>query len=506
METAGVVLVLSMCLVGAVIAYAADLLGRQLGKKRLSLFGLRPKHTAALLTTVAGGLIPIVTIAVLSASVKDVRVMLQEGSRAASERDKKVLELQAAQKDLGVTRDQIAGLTKTRAELEGSVTTLRAQNTNLENQRNKAIGSLRQTQSSLSQSRRIADVLKRSSAVLKGQVGTYRREVSGLQNTKQRLETDLKSVNDRLKSTNAELNLIQSKEYALQAQLSDLDRRIKGLLSDKTRLESASDEFLRQIEDLQRQKQRVEESIAEVGRQRAQLMEDIDSLNSLRSQLIESLGAVRTQPMTYARGEELFRIVVPAGASESIVRSAMTSLLRSARIDAKARGAAASDNYAEVSLIPIETKDGRVLTIDQQENMIVEQARQKGDPQVLIANSLVNSFAGEFVRIGISVLPNTVVYKQGQVIAETRIDGLQDERQILAELNNFVRNKVAQQAIKDQMIPAAGKESGLGEVDSDEVVRLVNELKSYGRPLRVQALAAKVTRRADRLQISFRLR
>ncbi|MCS7191058.1 MAG: DUF3084 domain-containing protein, partial [Fimbriimonadales bacterium] len=43
-----------LTLFGGALAYAGDWLGRKLGKQRLSLFGIRPRHTATLITTVTG--------------------------------------------------------------------------------------------------------------------------------------------------------------------------------------------------------------------------------------------------------------------------------------------------------------------------------------------------------------------------------------------------------------------------------------------------------------------
>src|SRR5205807_5436908 len=61
-----ILLLLVLC---GFIAYIGDLLGRRLGKKRLSVFGLRPKHTAILLTIVTGVLIASVTFAAALATI-----------------------------------------------------------------------------------------------------------------------------------------------------------------------------------------------------------------------------------------------------------------------------------------------------------------------------------------------------------------------------------------------------------------------------------------------------
>jgi len=42
----GVTLILVLAVVGGVIAVIGDRLGTRIGKKKLTLFGLRPRHTA----------------------------------------------------------------------------------------------------------------------------------------------------------------------------------------------------------------------------------------------------------------------------------------------------------------------------------------------------------------------------------------------------------------------------------------------------------------------------
>src|SRR5947207_5888192 len=71
-------LLIAMC--GA-IAYVGDLLGRRMGKKRLSLFGLRPRHTAVVFTVITGMVIAAVTLGVLMLLSAGVRVAITRGER-----------------------------------------------------------------------------------------------------------------------------------------------------------------------------------------------------------------------------------------------------------------------------------------------------------------------------------------------------------------------------------------------------------------------------------------
>lgn len=72
----GITLILTLAIVGGAIAYIGDRLGMNVGRKKLTLFGLRPKHTSILVTIVTGVLIASASIGVLSIASQDVRTAL----------------------------------------------------------------------------------------------------------------------------------------------------------------------------------------------------------------------------------------------------------------------------------------------------------------------------------------------------------------------------------------------------------------------------------------------
>src|SRR5437588_10392153 len=95
-----VLLVLMLVVLGGVIAYFADRLGRTLGKKRLSLMGLRPRHTAEVLTVAAGAVIPIVTFAIVMAASADVREWILHSPEYKRDRDNAIADLTSARDEL----------------------------------------------------------------------------------------------------------------------------------------------------------------------------------------------------------------------------------------------------------------------------------------------------------------------------------------------------------------------------------------------------------------------
>lgn len=69
-------LILILAFVGGLIAYLGDKVGMRIGRRRLTLFGLRPKHTSVLVTITTGVLIAAASLAVLSIASEDVRTAL----------------------------------------------------------------------------------------------------------------------------------------------------------------------------------------------------------------------------------------------------------------------------------------------------------------------------------------------------------------------------------------------------------------------------------------------
>lgn len=72
----GIRLIIIMAIVGGLIAYIADKMGSKIGKKRMSIFGLRPKHTSILLTVLSGIVISVLTIIVMAISSQSARTAL----------------------------------------------------------------------------------------------------------------------------------------------------------------------------------------------------------------------------------------------------------------------------------------------------------------------------------------------------------------------------------------------------------------------------------------------
>lgn len=118
----GIMLIVVLVLTGGVIAFIGDRLGSKVGKKKLSLFGLRPRHTSILVTIITGILITNVTFGILAIASKDVRTALFGMNKLKAELNEKQSMLEEAsgalvnvKNDLNTTKEEYA---KSKKDLE----------------------------------------------------------------------------------------------------------------------------------------------------------------------------------------------------------------------------------------------------------------------------------------------------------------------------------------------------------------------------------------------------
>lgn len=115
-------LIVVLVLTGGVIAFIGDRLGSKVGKKKLSLFGLRPRNTSILVTIITGILITTVTFGILAIASKDVRTALFGMNKLKAELNEKQSMLEEAsgalvnvKNDLNTTKEEYA---KSKKDLE----------------------------------------------------------------------------------------------------------------------------------------------------------------------------------------------------------------------------------------------------------------------------------------------------------------------------------------------------------------------------------------------------
>jgi uncharacterized protein (DUF3084 family) len=215
-------LILALLLLGGVLSTLGDRLGSMVGKARLSLFNLRPRKTAVVITALTGSLISALSLGLMLLVSERLRVgLFQLDQIQAKVREGRVA-LARSQQDLQANRLELA---QNRVELLRS----RQERNRAEQGRQQAL-----------QSRSLAIASKRvvagQLAAAQQRVGSLRQELQPLQNQRQQLERerdrlsrDVKGRDAEIRRTEAELAKVRRSIAAGQQELKGLETKVIAL-------------------------------------------------------------------------------------------------------------------------------------------------------------------------------------------------------------------------------------------------------------------------------------
>jgi uncharacterized protein (DUF3084 family) len=496
--------VLLLVLLSGIVAALGDWLGRRLGKKRLRIAGLRPKHTAIVTTFFAGMLITLVTIVILSLLSEQVRQWLVEGADVQRQ-------LQEARGDLKTAEGQVEkanqDVADVRKELEGE----RAR--------------LAEEQAKVAQATKDAAEMRSAAESLRGQVAS--------------LNADLKRTAGDLKKLDAEYAELRANRDELQASVDEFYRQQQELFQENNRLLAQNEKLGQDITRLEQQIQDLNKSaedarealrIAEqnfqtetsrISQERQKALNDLGKaqtdLSAAQRELTElrrakalletDTGRARFGRLIYNRGDELARLPVRSMLSQAEARSHLMAAMEMSSRDALAHGATESQSSDSAAVFaPLVDDNGNPITPEMQFQRAIEQVAGKDEDQIVIVRSLVNAFNGETVWIMVEAVPNPIVYQLGDFIIETRIDGRRGVQGVTEALVTFIGDQLRERAVRDGMVPAIGRPAELGEVTQEQIQQIVTTIVESERTVTVRFHAAKETRAGDPLTLDIRLR
>jgi uncharacterized protein (DUF3084 family) len=205
----GWLLILALLALGGVLATLGDRLGSRVGKARLSLFHLRPRNTAVLITVLTGSLISAVSLGLMLAVSQRLRVGLFQldsiqqklrDSRTALTRSEEAL--RRSQAERSAAQQEIARAERDRQQA-------RQQLRSVEQQARRLRGELRPLQA---QQRQLLIQRERLGLEIRAKDRDIRRRDQDIRRT----ETELASVKQRIAAGETELRDLESKLIALR--------------------------------------------------------------------------------------------------------------------------------------------------------------------------------------------------------------------------------------------------------------------------------------------------
>lgn len=178
----GILALIILTIMGGFIAFIGDKLGTKVGKKRISMFGMRPKHTSILVTIVTGFLIALMTIGVLSVLSENVRVALFGMEELRAKMTSLRMEVQEKSEELEQGKKRLADRNH---EYEQVTTRLADANQELD----RAVQQQEYMQSQL-------NLVEAAYAKAKADVATSAAEIKELEKTRTELNDNIAKLND----------------------------------------------------------------------------------------------------------------------------------------------------------------------------------------------------------------------------------------------------------------------------------------------------------------------
>jgi uncharacterized protein (DUF3084 family) len=134
-------LIIMIAAVSATVSYVGDILGKKIGKKRISLLGLRPRYTSTVITIFTGIAVAILTLVVAAYSSDSVKmavfgynILTRQLTELTNEVRSRQSELDDMTLDLIATENELSSVKNEKQAIETEVTALRGETKSLQNE------------------------------------------------------------------------------------------------------------------------------------------------------------------------------------------------------------------------------------------------------------------------------------------------------------------------------------------------------------------------------------
>lgn len=215
----GWLLILAVLILGGVLSTLGDRLGSRIGKARLSLFQLRPRKTAVLVTVLTGSLISALTLGLMVAVSERLRVGLFQLDQLEARLSNSRKALQASGAQLARTKNQLH-------QAQGERKRAEADRRRADQGRATARGQLKQVEARAQQ---------------------LRAALAPLQQRRKQLEAERDRLGRDVKARDGELRQLQERTARGQQELKQLEGKVLALRSGDVVLSSAQPLIVAQV-------------------------------------------------------------------------------------------------------------------------------------------------------------------------------------------------------------------------------------------------------------------
>ncbi len=514
--TSGYILIVAILVLGGVIATLGDRIGTRVGKARLSLFNLRPRNTATVVTIITGSLISASTLGILFATSGSLR----DG----------IFELDSILRKLRIARSDIKRINAEKSQVESELTKARTEQADAQKRLDVTNRNFQQAQTQLKK-------ISQQATLLRSEIKSLLAERQGLIQQRNQLKGQITQLTGQIIQLTGQITQLKElvaqrdQELAKRAQtikernqqlanqdeaIAQLDQRIAAgdqIIAQREQIIAQRDQVIAQREGrLQELEQQLKEAIAqreirlqeleqELTQREFQLAERDKQLKQGEKKLayleqeVESLEqyyqtyqALRQGNVALVRGQVLasgvVRIVEPRAATQAV-----DQLLREANRTAM-KITQSSNSSSNEPLVQIPKS---------QVEQLINQIKDGKDYVVRIL-SAGNYVEGEKeVQVFADAALNQVVFQAGDVLAT-----------ISADSSTMTNEEIRQRL--DQLLAAAqfrARRAGIlsaiqiGDGSITTVINFIEQLEQYNQSVDIKVVAQETTYTAGPLKMQL---
>lgn len=473
--TTGYILIAAILILGGAIATMGDRIGTRVGKARLSLFNLRPRNTAIVVTILTGSIISASTLAILFAA--------NEGLRTG------VFELEEIQNDLRTKRKQ---LKNTREQLQATLTE--------KSQVQKQLAQARAEQKAQQQEaqKRQAEAQKRLEEINQSLHEAIAKQ-SQTQIQLNRTHRQLSQVTSQFEKALAQLKTVTEQALALRSEIQQLQAEREQLIAQRNAVKAQiaqRDQAIAKLDENIEQRDRDIVERDEVIAQRETRLKELETEQEYLEQEVAKLEGYYQSYQVLRQGNvALFRGQVLAAAVVRIVepkaaRQATEQLLRQANRTAIL--------YTRPSTNPVQMK---VVQIPEAQVEQLISHIDDGREYVVRILCAGNYVLGENpVQVFADASLNQVVFSAGDVLAAISAN---PSSMTNAELNKRVELLLGASKFRARRAGILGDTINIGDNGIESLIRFILQLKRYNESVRLEAVVAEDTYTAGPLKVEL---
>jgi uncharacterized protein (DUF3084 family) len=481
----GFALIAILIITGGVIAYIGDRIGMSIGRKRLSLFGLRPKYTSIVITIITGLLIAGATIAVLVIVSADVRTALFRMKEIKLELAETKTTLAEIQEEYRIVSAQIEAKANEYAELVDKYGVLTTQYDTLTDEYQELMTEYTELHNSYSE-------LSSDYRSLSDDYAMLDKRFVDLSNRYEGLSTEYDTLLIKYNSLSSDYTMLSTKYVELKDDYDSLTAELAKTVEERDKINSDLVVTRTNLTKTTEELRSAEEALISVQLAKEELSATVEELKEEKTKLENAFLSLWTGlegmlggDVVFRSGEIILATVIECDRPMNEIEEDMLRFLIDANDLALERGAQIEGDQENAIWFDAEDLDTVYKELS---------SRIKGKAVVRLI-SATNTILGDAVWAYFQVLPDDLVFEEGEVIVQRKIDNNQKSGTVQYDLFAMLAEANAV-AIERGMITDA--QGTVGRVVSmQDFQTAIAQITSSDVPVTVSVVVIADTYRAE---------